>query len=618
VGTLVLGLDVVDRDRLAYALVASDKLVERGVVEFGDLKRLIKRYRPAIVAVDNIREILDNTPRLIKYLRKAPYEVELIQVTAVDQVGQTMESLVAKYFNVKAAKLSPEDTAEYAARLASKGVGSVVKFYEDETVIKVFKRISTTQGGASRSRFERNVAHRIRQLAQEIRRELDAAGLDYDVFILDRSEDVKSATFIVYAPKSIVRRTVRRRSSVDVAVRIESSPTNRIRLIPLGAVEESKEAPRVPRPVIVGVDPGVRTGIAVLDLRGNVLATYSGKNLGRLKAVKLIYNYGTPVIIATDTSNPPEYVRKLASMVGAKLFVPDRDLSTEEKVELVQRLGGSVKNVHQRDALAAGYKAFLAYKDKLEKAEEEARRANLKDVDRVKVLVIQGYSIKDAVESVAQSGEDRVEERVVVQTAHVRRDNFRDKYEECRARYSKLLEIVGRLERENAELRERLEDAISRCSSTSSQTLEVRLEELNRRYMEALERLNELRNLLNIVRETLFTDKYAFASIGGKTDYTVVKYNDFVGNVDQYVGKVVLVEGLSDGESAKFAEREVVAIPLEKVLVGKISEDLYVVDKGRVEEMKRMLVEIIAARMGEMTKDRIAKIINTYRVQRRV
>ncbi|WP_054843315.1 DUF460 domain-containing protein [Vulcanisaeta souniana] len=130
------------------------------------------------------------------------------------------------------------------------------------------------------------------------------------------------------------------------------------------------------------------TGVAVLDLSGNVLALHSGKNLSRRHVLRIVYQYGTPVLIAVDTAKPSDYAKKLAAMVGAAIYYPDKDLSIAEKSEIAikvsQEQGVNVKDPHMRDALAAAYKSFMQLRPKLDRVEEEIRRAYVRAADDAK------------------------------------------------------------------------------------------------------------------------------------------------------------------------------------------------------------------------------------------
>jgi Uncharacterized conserved protein len=278
-----------------------------------------------------------------------------------------MEVLVNKYFGLSIGKLDPDTTAEYLARLCSMGVGSIVKVYEPETRIVIKASISTTPGGMSRNRFERNIAHRIRYLAKEIKERLEKDGVDYDMFIAPESEGLRSVVFIAYADRTTIRSIIKPRRSMDVKVIVESVPSDSIKFASLTETEAVEVGGAIKdRKLIVGIDPGIVTGLAILDMNGNVLTLHSGKNLSRRHVLRIVYQYGTPILVAVDTAKPSDYAKKLAAMIGAVLYYPDKDLSISEKSEIAVKVsreqGIVVKDPHMRDALAAAYKSFMQLK----------------------------------------------------------------------------------------------------------------------------------------------------------------------------------------------------------------------------------------------------------------
>ncbi|MCG2895533.1 MAG: DUF460 domain-containing protein, partial [Vulcanisaeta sp.] len=138
----IIGIDINNR-RFSYAVLNNGEIVERGVVDPRDLIRIIKRVRPIAIAIDNIGEILELSPGVIKRLGRLPFSVYLIQVTRVNpNTEESVETLVNKYFGVGINKLDPDATAEYLARLCAMGVGSIVKVYEPETRIIIKASIS--------------------------------------------------------------------------------------------------------------------------------------------------------------------------------------------------------------------------------------------------------------------------------------------------------------------------------------------------------------------------------------------------------------------------------------------------------------------------------------------
>ena len=114
--------------------------------------------------------------------------------------------------------------------------------------------------------------------------------------------------------------------------------------------------------IIVGVDPGTTVGIAILDTHGNLLLTASKKNAKLNDIVKLISNFGKPVLICTDRNPPPKYVKKLSSSFGSKIFLPEHHITSREKHKLVRGFSDEIKSSHQIDSLSAAVKAWKSYR----------------------------------------------------------------------------------------------------------------------------------------------------------------------------------------------------------------------------------------------------------------
>ncbi|MFQ5647812.1 MAG: DUF460 domain-containing protein [Candidatus Aenigmatarchaeota archaeon] len=126
--------------------------------------------------------------------------------------------------------------------------------------------------------------------------------------------------------------------------------------------------------LIVGIDPGTTTGVALLDLKGKLALLDSHKEFSRSDLVKIVSGFGTPVIITTDVSPPPRLIEKIAASFPARLLVPRHSLQKREKLELVrqylkERKPGRGparypwKNTHEKDALAAALFAWSQVRD---------------------------------------------------------------------------------------------------------------------------------------------------------------------------------------------------------------------------------------------------------------
>jgi len=423
------------------------------------LRRIIRlawEHKPEIISIDNIFELGANERNVVKIISMLPPETSVVQVNVSEEkISKLWEvakqaKLISEY-----SKFPPLKTAYLAAILAYKGYGSKVKVYEEKTKIIITKGRSLTQGGMSQLRYRRHVRGLILQAVRKIKEALEEHGIDYDLVVRKTESGFDGAVFTVYAPRAKLYGIVSPMKGHDIRVIIR--PVYR------GKIEFEHVKPRIltrKRPLIVGIDPGMITGVAVLDIDGEVLRVFSGKNIDRAIIVKEIEKYGKPLIIASDVYPPPEALEKLASTLRAKLYTPQQSLSQSEKEELVktylENIESSieVEDTHQRDALAAAINAWKSFRTKLEQIENYVSKMELDvDVDKIKADVIKGLSIAQAVEKEifrkltlelrARAEEKKIEEKTVKQP----------KVSET------LLKEIKKLEKEKAQLKERLIEA---------------------------------------------------------------------------------------------------------------------------------------------------------------
>lgn len=126
--------------------------------------------------------------------------------------------------------------------------------------------------------------------------------------------------------------------------------------------------------LVVGLDPGTTTGIACLNLDGEIVDVESHRTFSKADVIKHILSVGTPVIVATDRKFAPKKVEKIAAAFPAKLFHPDVWISRKEKAETIRHLDLDWKNQHEKDAAAAALFAYKRYKPTLEKVKRKLER----------------------------------------------------------------------------------------------------------------------------------------------------------------------------------------------------------------------------------------------------
>lgn len=154
--------------------------------------------------------------------------------------------------------------------------------------------------------------------------------------------------------------------------------------------------------LFVGVDPGITTGIAILDLHGNLVKIFSKRDMGRNEIIKMIISFGHPLIITSDVNPMPRNVRNIARKLGAKIYLQEKSLSVAEKRRVVKDYKNYVKSGHESDALAAVIKAWKNYRPFLLKIEKMAKKYGLsKHFDLLVEKFIKGEydNIDEAIEA---------------------------------------------------------------------------------------------------------------------------------------------------------------------------------------------------------------------------
>ena len=110
--------------------------------------------------------------------------------------------------------------------------------------------------------------------------------------------------------------------------------------------------------LIAGIDPGMTTAYAVLDIEGNLLHLNSSKQLDLNLLISEIINIGKVALVGTDKAKVPGLVEAFATKLGARIASPPEDLKVDEKRKMIT--GFDFNDEHQGDALAS---ALFAYKE---------------------------------------------------------------------------------------------------------------------------------------------------------------------------------------------------------------------------------------------------------------
>jgi hypothetical protein len=204
--------------------------------------------------------------------------------------------------------------------------------------------------------------------------------------------------------------------------------------------------------LIVGVDPGVTTSIALLDLKGNFIAVKSKKGFKKDAIIDFISRYGRPLIIAGDKKSPSTLVENLASSFNCELFCPSQDLRVKEKAELTK--GFEVKNVHERDSLAAALNAFKHFSKQFTKIDSTLASLGLEMYsEKVKEMIVlkKARNINEAIEKLFGVKKEE-KERKVKERREAKEDALKRKLEALKRSHEIAKEYIKKLEKRVKEL----------------------------------------------------------------------------------------------------------------------------------------------------------------------
>ncbi|QSG04499.1 putative nuclease of RNase H fold, RuvC/YqgF family [Halapricum desulfuricans] len=646
----MFGVDVqsgdVRGDAPSYALVIFDgESLERDVVSHRKLRRLIDSREPAIVATDNMYELASDKDALVNLLRELPAGTKLVQVTG-DERPEPL-SRVAKRHGVPYDK-QPMAEAEAAARLAAGNVGYEVSAFTDTTEVKVARGRSTGGGGGfSEDRYTRRIHGAVKTTAREVESELDAAGLDYEKAVTEKYGGYANAVFEVEGRPADI--PVSEHRSGDTRIEIERLRRDGIEFRPLAKRRDH---------VLVGVDPGTTTAVAIVGLEGSVLDVYSTRTDDTAAVTEWIVERGRPVVVAADVTPMPNTVEKLRRSFDAAGWVPDSDLPVDEKQHRTREV--PYDNDHERDALAAALSAYDDHEDQIDRI--AAKVPPEVEVGPVVADVVAGeHSVESALaarddgESDDEAGETshepreltaeekkirRLEARVerleshtedlkdTIATKNDRIDEYERKLERARSEQrteARKRREVTRLERENDRLRRELDDERERVED-----LEGKLERLKALWKldhsnfadvsEKREGLVPVKVVEKFTTEAIRDADERFGLAGGD----VIMFRDATGAGRSTAERLAEIEprlvlrqgGLSDASDEVLFEQRVPVADAEEVTVQEVDE-LAVAREREVETAIEEWNDWVAERKRERNQQMVDRLISEHRASDR-
>ncbi|MGZ0746976.1 DUF460 domain-containing protein [Haloparvum sp. AD34] len=446
--------------------------IERDVVSYRKLLRLVDEREPSLIATDNAYELAADKDSLIGLLRSLPDGTRLVQVTGAERPEPL--SRVASRHGIPYGK-DPMDEAEASARLAAANVGQEVTAFDDTTTVKVSRGRSTGSGGWSQDRYTRRIHGNVKKRSREVESELRSANLEYERDVTQKYGGYSNAVFTVDArPEDIPVSSSR---AGDVRVDLEREQRDGIEYEPLVQRRDR---------VIVGMDPGTTTAVAVVGLDGTVHELHSSRTNDTSDVTEWIVERGRPVIVAADVEPMPETVEKIRRSFDAKGWAPTSDLPVDEKLHRTRE--HEYENDHERDALAAALYAFDNHEDQFERITEKTPPRHDREavIDRV---VAGGASVEAVIADLeGDDGDGADDENAGKSDQQPELSEEEQEIRRLRERVDRLTSHVDELEGQLAEKDDRIEELETELSDAKR---EERIEARTRRSVSRLERENE-------------------------------------------------------------------------------------------------------------------------------
>jgi len=420
---IIFGIDILSRtDKnhrgiLLFSLVvlANDHMDKYPKLNKRSLAKKIFNINPDFIAIDNIFELAPDAKGIIRFLNIIPPTTSLVQVTGNPRTGmEKIHALVQKHhlkkvlsFSISSSKMDSLETAEVCAYLCKKKVGHEVVAFEEEIRIVISKRKSHGHGGWSAPRYERISRTAVDQAASAVENLLKDFKLDAEVY-----EYPNRRVYLVQLEKRKIHEIQNQFKSLNtelVRIDFERISKSNLEFRPLDT--SLAPASRTLHNIILGIDPGTTTGIAIVDcLKGQMLYLSSKRECGISQIIRIASKFGKICCVAADVVPPPAMVEKIAQITGAKLLSPSTLTSAAQKREYLQdyrdlTVDYGHLNSHERDALYGALRAYNSLKDQLIKIKRSIELDNPElqsYIPEVQRMVLAGNNIANAIEIVKE------------------------------------------------------------------------------------------------------------------------------------------------------------------------------------------------------------------------
>ena len=257
--------------------------------------------------------------------------------------------------------------------------------------------------------------------------------------------------------------------------------------------------------IIVGIDPGITTAYAILDVDGHVRKLKSSKELALNNLLSEITNEGKVIVIGADVKHMSGLIEKFSAKVGAKVMLPEEDMKVGFKERITKEY--HPRDDHQRDALAAALQAYKEIQPRLQKVDEVLKRVGKEHLSaEVKIKVLNGFTIGNALAALEMPEDEEVIKKRRLKTAFKKPSRLVEENVRLRKENTKLTDKVAYLDGRMRELLKKMNNLSEKKAGDIIKFKNKRIEFLNQEISGQKKEIarirQELKTTTNLLLET--------------------------------------------------------------------------------------------------------------------
>lgn len=306
----------------------------------------------------------------------------------------------------------------------------------------------------------------------------------------------------------------------------------------------------------------------------------------------------------------PDTVKKIASKFNAKIFIPEKSLSIDEKQRLIDEYSKlhklKIDNPHIRDSLAAALKAYNEIESKLRQIESFISRLDIDVIDenRIYDCVIFGTTVSECIEKeiekiIRKDDNGKIEEKQKEKDTTQNVNKLTKLEEENKRLKSELMHykrIIYNLINERDSLIRKIDEIKLHINKEVER--DRKIYELNLNLQNAYKVINELENKLRYDEKQIEKLKEVLYNLlNGKV--IVVKRNSKVNDITFDGNNIYIGKEKVNNEIAEYVDKEIIILDKQLLNDLEVLRKELQIERSKDIDIKRIIDEYRNRRLKE-------------------